>query len=146
MYNPFVNLGCIPSRLFYCALLKFMCILGILKPKKYDAYVSETDDLEEEKHKKIKICGKQVRCRACLAIIEIDSAHLLKKHLLGKSIKDRILLFVPQLTPSLLNTEYICDKCYRLLTNFVKFYESCLDSDMKVKLGKISLTVDEKGI
>lgn len=126
------------------------------KPIVFEEYQSGDEDLESSQSNSIKneIKAEEssddkiaqpikqielIRCRTCLTTAPKEISHVLRKLLLGKTIKQVILICVPQM--ELLDDEYICDKCYRFLLKLMVFIDNCLDSEEQLGTGKISLNV-----
>uniref|UniRef100_A0A6P7G0D8 Uncharacterized protein LOC114336145 n=1 Tax=Diabrotica virgifera virgifera TaxID=50390 RepID=A0A6P7G0D8_DIAVI len=110
------------------------------KPIKFEDYDSGGDDKESAKENQDKIYMPElIRCRTCLGTEVKESAHIMKKMIYGKTIKQIILICTPELESSILDMECICQKCYRFLSKLMYFIESCRDSEEKLRSGEISL-------
>ncbi|XP_072382298.1 uncharacterized protein [Diabrotica undecimpunctata] len=118
------------------------------KPIKFEDYDSE-GDIENDKEIDDKEAAKEnedktympelIRCRTCLGTEIKESAHIMKKLIYGKTIKQIILICTPELESSILDMECVCQKCFRFLTKLMYFIESCRDSEKKLQSGDISL-------
>ncbi|XP_057658018.1 zinc finger and BTB domain-containing protein 41-like isoform X1 [Diorhabda carinulata] len=109
--------------------LESNCIKKEIKPEE------SSDDKIAEHMQQIEL----IRCRTCLTIAPKNFSHALIKLVLGKTIKQVIILCVPQM--ELHDDEYICDKCYRFLLKILLFIDNCLESEEQLRTGKISLDV-----
>ncbi|CAG9861731.1 unnamed protein product [Phyllotreta striolata] len=109
------------------------------KKRKSKQYSSDDTDEEE-------FTFDYTKCRACLAVIKTTEGHVLTKKLTGGTLREKICTFIPELSTSLLNDQHICEECFESLVQFIRFRDTCLDSDEKLRNGEtLTVKVDRNG-
>ncbi|KAJ8910493.1 hypothetical protein NQ315_012340 [Exocentrus adspersus] len=73
-------------------------------------------------------------CRTCLGVLDLSSSIPLSKKLpIGKSVKEILLFFIPQMAQSKLVDQFACSLCSQILQTFIKFIEECIVVDNYLK-------------
>ncbi|KAG5896658.1 hypothetical protein JTB14_021303 [Gonioctena quinquepunctata] len=91
----------------------------------------------EQAERKTIFEKKFIKCRTCLEDKNTENCSVMKKLLYGKTIKQMMIECVPQMSSTITDDNYICDKCLRCLLRCVKFIDSCLEVEARIQNEKL---------